>query len=125
MSSKLETDFAAQIERFKLPPPVPEFKIALCVGRQYRWDFAWPQYMLAVELHGLVVVRGYASGSVSASAIVRGGHGTVPGMIRDMDKQNTAVLLGWSQLVFAQNHVKSGAAIQVLQRVLAARGWNQ
>ena len=112
MSTELEKSFESQITRYRLPLPKREDRFAVILGRQYRWDFSWREYMVAVELHGLV-----------NSGI--GGHQTIPGMTRDMDKQNAGILLGWSCLVFAQSHVKSEDAIAMTQRALASRGWRQ
>jgi hypothetical protein len=116
--SRLEKEFASQIARYKLPEPVREFPFAReAFGRRYRLDFYWDAYKLGVELHGLIVLQG---------GIVRGGHGTVPGMTRDMDKKNAAILLGIDVLTFTQSHVTSHAAIQMTMRALTVKGlrWN-
>jgi hypothetical protein len=118
MISELEDTFAAQVRRYRLPEPVRQLKFALDVRRKWAWDFAWPQFMVAVELQGLVVE------AIGNRRYVRGGHGTVPGMINDMEKLNAGVLLGWSPLWFAQNHVRSNDAIAVTQRVLVVKGWD-
>jgi hypothetical protein len=120
-TSKLEEEFGRQCARFQLPAWEREYEFAKqAFGRRYRLDFFWPKYRLGVELHGLVVVP-----SAAGAQIVRGGHGTVPGMIRDMDKANAAILLGISVLVFCQRHVESGDAIAMTQRALTVKGWKR
>jgi hypothetical protein len=118
--SELEKEFARLCVRYKLPVPCREHAFALDMNRRWRFDFAWPEVKLAVELHGLVVVR-----AASGAQIVRGCHGTVPGMIRDMDKRNAAILLGWNVLTFCQNHFSGDAAIAMTQRALVAKGWRR
>ncbi len=117
--SVLETEYENLCWRYRLPKPVRELAFATeAFGRKWRFDFAWPEFMLAVELHGLIVI-----GVASGAQIVRGGHGTVPGITRDMDKRNAAILLGWSVLTFTQSHFTSDAAIAMTQRALTVKGW--
>lgn len=120
--SELESEFDRQCTRYGLHPFERELRFAkLDFKRQWRFDFAWPDFRLAVELHGLIVIRGSAG-----EGIVRGGHGTVSGIIRDMDKANAAILLGWSVLTFSQSHViNSTAAIDMTQRALTVKGWRR
>jgi hypothetical protein len=116
--SGLEAEYAFQLKAFRLPPPQREYVFAAELGRKWRLDFWWQEYKLGVELHGLIVMRG-----IRGEGIVRGGHGTVPGMIRDMDKNNAGIILGISVLTFTQSHVKSRAAIEMTMRALTIRGW--
>lgn len=117
--SQLEEDFAGQLAQYRLPPAVRQLQFAKEVGRKWAFDFAWPAFMVAVELNGIVAAR------IAGRQIDIGGHGTVVGQTRDMDKHNAAVLLGWSVLTFTQSHVnsKSKDAISVTQRALALKGW--
>lgn len=61
-------------------------------GRRYRFDFAWPADLVAVELHG-----GLWS---------RGAHSRPQGIQRDLNKQNFAVLNGWRVLYFSTDDVE-------------------
>jgi len=117
--SELEKEFAKQCLKYKLPPFEREFLFADAVGRKWRADFAWPAYRLLLELHGLIVMR-----NAEGHSIVRGGHGTPQGMRNDVEKNNAAIMLGFSVLVFHQGHVTSGDAIAMTQRVLVSRGWD-
>lgn len=119
--SDLEKAFAAQVLQFQLPEPEREFFFAQeAFGRKWRLDFFWPRYALGVELHGLIVVSG-----PSGEGIVRGGHGTVGGMRRDMEKRNAAVLLQIDVLTFEQTMVANGSAIAMTQRALTVKGWRR
>jgi|SRR6187399_174835 len=76
-------------ERFALawkvlggPPPEREYKFAL--PRQYRFDFAWPEAKMAVEIDG-----GIHEGAS------RGRHMRQDGYVRDAEKLNLACFLGF------------------------------
>lgn len=80
--------FRLFLESEGLPLPVPE--LHFCETRKWRFDFAWPDYMVALEVEGTNIgkERGMLSGRhVSA----RGYHG-------DIGKYNVAQLLGWHVL---------------------------
>jgi very-short-patch-repair endonuclease len=109
--------FARQLEPFKTLRVERQLRFAKAMGRQWRFDFAFPDFMLAAEIEGIVPRR------VGRELVVGGRHGSVAGIIEDMDKYNVAALLGWTVLRFPQKHVKPRHAIDMTLRVLAARGW--
>lgn len=76
-------------------------------GRAWRFDFAWPEYMLAVECEG---------GTYSGGRHTRG-----DGFERDADKYNAASLAGWAVLRFTGDRIESGAAIEVIEVALRQR----
>jgi len=82
VSSKLELIAYNRIERSRLPIPVREWKFH--DTRKWRFDFAWPDRKLAVELEGGIWING---------AHNRGLHFT-----SDCEKYNAAALLGWTVL---------------------------
>lgn len=100
--SQLEETLLFQIRALKLPEPEREFRFA--PPRRWRFDFAWPSKMLAIEAQGGVWVNGRHSGG--------------KGQINDMDKLNQAQLLGWKVLQFAESHIKSGDAIDLIEMAL-------
>lgn len=63
-----------------LPMPEPEFRFD--PQRRWRFDWAWLPHQVALEIEGGVFTRG------------RHTRGT--GFLRDMEKYNRAVQLGWS-----------------------------
>ena len=93
--SQLENDLFAQIRSVRLPEPVREHRFHPV--RKWRFDFAWPGYMLAVEIEGGVFVTGRHSRGL--------------GMLADMEKAATAMMMGWRVLRVGGKHVKSGAAL--------------
>jgi len=50
LQSDLEVRVLDEISRQKLPPPEPQFRMALPDNRQVIIDFAWPEVRLAVEV---------------------------------------------------------------------------
>lgn len=77
--------------------------------RRWRFDVAWPDYRVAVELDGLV--RGG-----------RGGHQTIEGITRQHEKANAAVLAGWLLLRFTHKQaVTDYARRTIMDTLFAAR----
>ncbi len=119
--SALEEQFAFAIKAVGLPVPVRELRFDWCCerprkehtnltlhlfhrGRDFRFDFAWPDHMLAVEIEG-----GTATG---------GRHVRPAGFERDAEKRNLAQLKGWCVLAFTRRMVTSGEALVLVERVL-------
>lgn len=75
--------------------------------RQWRFDFAWPQRKVALEVDGGVHTGGR--------------HTTGAGFTEDCEKVNAAVILGWRVLRVTGAHVKSGKAVGWLEELLRPR----
>lgn len=114
-----EDQFDFQVRGYKLPPFTRQHRFAVSVGRNWSLDFACLQYMVAVEIEGLVVMR------VNGELMVKGRHASISGFKEDCIKYATAAQLGWTVLRFEQSQVKDGTAIDFTQRVLYARGWTR
>lgn len=74
--------------------------------RRWRFDFAWPERKLAVEIEGLT------------GDLTKGGHSTHAALRRDMEKGNAAVALGWRVLRFEQTAVESGQALSMILTIV-------
>ncbi len=98
ISSELEDALAFQVRALKLPRPVREHRFATEIGRQWRWDLAWPEQMLAVEIQG--------------GGFVQGRHGRGAGLEADAEKISNGTLLGWRILLCTGSQVKSGLAVR-------------
>jgi len=103
VKSNLEETLAFQIKAAGLPVPVREYRFH--PSRRWRFDFAWPDYRIAVEVEG-----GVWSG---------GRHGRGSGIVQDIEKGNAAVILGWQVLRATTNTVKSGAALKDLESLFS------
>lgn len=121
MKSPLEETMLAQIQAHKLDDGMHrEYHFAsIAVGlgsgirqrlkdadmHDWRFDFAWPDKQLAVEVEG---------------GIWNGGrHVTGAGFEADCDKYNKATLMGWRILRFTNTSIKSGVAVQCIGIALA------
>lgn len=103
--SVLEETLALQIRALKLPPPVREY--IFHPVRKWRFDFAWPEFLLACEVEG-----GTATG---------GRHVTPAGFRADCDKYAAAMLLRWDVYRCTGAMVRSGAAVETIQQLLAIK----
>jgi very-short-patch-repair endonuclease len=102
MKSALEEEFLFHVKSLNLPAPQEQYQII--PDRKFRWDFAWPDRKIAVEIQG---------GTWSGGAHSRGW-----GIQRDCEKNNLAVCQGWRLLYFTSDMVHSGLALSVVEGIL-------
>lgn len=76
--------------------------------RRWRFDFAFPDLKLAVEVEG---------GTYS-----NGRHNRGNGYESDLEKYNEAILLGWNVLRFSTGMVNKGYAIDFVLKLLESKG---
>ena len=100
--SPLEETLAWQIKVAQLPPPQREYKF--CPQRKWRADFAWPTVSLLVEVEGGVHKIGR--------------HQRPTGFEKDCEKYNWAVMHNWKILRFTNSTIKTGVALQMIEKVL-------
>lgn len=93
-------------QAYDLPEPAEEFRFD--PERKYRLDAAWPDLMLALEIHG--GMRAYHPSHMSYSQ-----------RRRDMDKILSAQAKGWRVLEFEWKDIKTGSAVPLIQEVMALR----
>ncbi len=84
--------------------PLPEREFLFHKRRKWRFDFAWPDLLIAVEVEG---------GVFSGGRHVRG-----QGYESDCEKYNEAQLLGWMVLRFTPGMIKRGKADQVIEKAI-------
>ena len=100
--SDLEAELAFQIRAYGLPDPEREFRFH--ETRRWRFDFAFPNKMLAVEVEG---------GIWTGGRHVRG-----KGFGADAEKMNEAALLGWTVLRFTPTVIRTGEAVAMIERAM-------
>ena len=100
--TKLEDLFIDQMEKLGVPAWEREHQFAK--PRRWRFDFAWPDRKLAVEIDG---------GTWSGGRHVRGA-----GYRKDCVKLNTAALRGWTVLRYTSDVIRSGAAAREVAAAL-------
>ena len=100
--SDLEDALAFQLDALGLTGYVREYPAIK--WRKFRFDFAWLEQRLLVEVNG--------------GTYTNGAHSTGAGIARDYEKANLAVLQGWRVLSFDGKAVKSGEAVEVIRQAL-------
>lgn len=116
MVSQLEHALILHIRAHKLPEPQQEYRFAAHhVGlgkgnkarlddaglRDWRFDFAWPNHMLAVEAEG--------------GGWIGGRHNRGRGFAEDMKKYDAAMRLGWNVYRCDGCLIKSGRAVETIK----------
>ena len=89
-----------QILTTDLPVPVREHKFH--PTRRWRFDLAFLESKLAVEVEGGIWTYGRHNRAIS--------------FIKDMEKYNEACLLGWNLLRFTTDMVKKGESIKIISK---------
>jgi len=112
--SKLEETLVLHISALGLATPVREF--GFHATRKWRFDFAWPDLMIAVEAEGGAEMHGRRT---KQGKVLKSGHLTVSGFRKDCEKYNEAAALGWCVLRFSGAMIKDGTAIKTIERVVS------
>ena len=120
--SELEELLAFHIKGVKVPIPEREYRfsghhvglgpgirdrLVLAGLQDWRFDFAWPNYMLAVEVEG--------------GAWVEGGHNRGKGFSDDLVKYHHAASLGWFLYRCDGDMIKRGLAIKFIEQRLGTK----
>lgn len=126
-----------QLEAAGFPPHETEYPFAKAIGRQWRFDVAWPgpELRIALEIEGggfgryLVVTSGYErkrgqSIPLAPGTVIRAGgrHNTGEGLQTDAFKYNRAAILGWLVIRATSTMVRDGDAVRELADAFRARG---
>lgn len=102
--SKLEALLLHHIKVKKLEMPVPEYRFH--ETRKWRFDFAYPERQIAIEVEG--------------GTWANGRHTRGKGYEQDCEKYNTAALRGWTVLRFTSGMITSLKAINMIEEALNA-----
>jgi len=101
-SSTLETTLLYLLRANGLPEGETEYRFHPI--RRWKFDRAWKEYMLAVELNGAIYTKGR--------------HSTGKGLEGDYEKINEAQIMGWKVLQFSGGQLENGYAISAIKRAL-------
>lgn len=101
--SDLELELLSQIRLVGLPEPTREYRFHPV--RRWRFDFSWPDKLLAIEVEG--------------GTWVKGRHTTGLGFAKDCEKYNEAALLGWTVLRYPSKMIHSGEAVIQIEEALS------
>ncbi len=97
--------FLRALEVRGLPRPEREWKFE--AKRRWRFDYAWPERMVALEVEGGVWTGGR--------------HTRGAGFLKDMEKYNRAAVLGWRLLRVTPDKLVSFGTFEMLREILGLR----
>jgi len=112
--SKLEATLAYQLGLLALPF---EREYRFDPSRRWRFDFAFLEARIGVELQG-GIFTGVEYGEDGEPRLKAGRHSRAAGMLKDFEKWNAAVELGWRVLVFGPPQVTGGEAALTIERIV-------
>lgn len=96
--------FPALCVAMGLPLPVLEHRFH--TTRKWRFDVCWPEYKVALEVEGgLWLPKG-------------GRHNRPVGMVKDMEKYNTAAEMGWRVLKVEPKKLMTSATVEMIKRAI-------
>ena len=101
-TSPLEAEMALQIRAAGLPVPVREHRFH--PSRRWRFDFAYPDEKIAIEIEGGVWIGGR--------------HTRGSGFTSDCEKYNEAARLGWRVFRLTGEMIRNGYGLRLLESVL-------
>lgn len=90
--------------------PLPDQEVQFHPERKWRFDFAWIEQRVAVELQGGTFMPG------------KSGHTSGRGIQRDCEKGNAATLLGWRVLQFTTQDLRQ-RPVQCCDEVVSLLNW--
>src|SRR5260364_269901 len=96
--SVLEAQFALRVRVAQLPEPQREYRFDAM--RRWKFDFAWPNWKIAVECEGGIGTQGR--------------HTRALGVEADCSKYNAATVQRWRVLRLTAGMVQSGPAVELL-----------
>jgi very-short-patch-repair endonuclease len=88
----------------------PEREYRFTPDRKWRFDFAWPEVRIAVEIEG-----GINEGKH------RGYHMRTKGFLKDAEKYNRASTLGWRVYRFAPSQIQPAALEEIISEIRRSR----
>lgn len=102
----MKTDAGTMLKLAGLPPFVREHPFA-APSRRWRFDFAWPEHKVALEVEGGVWTRGR--------------HTRGAGYEADIVKYNAGILMGWLIIRATTGQVQKGLAVAWVTQALRLR----
>lgn len=84
--------------------PQPETEHRFHGTRRWRFDYAWPEFLVALEVEG--------------GAWTGGRHNRAAGFIKDIEKYNAAAQLGWLVLRCVPKNLATQATVLLVESVL-------
>lgn len=110
--SKLEATFSGALAMFgrDLPPHRTEYHAI--PGRELRWDFAWPEHGILLEIQGGIFSKGRSAHSGAS-------------LVKDFLKNNLAVEHGWRVLYLSPKDMRKRVLADTVDGVRRALAWGR
>lgn len=84
--------------------------------RKWRFDYAIPEYKIAIEVEGGVWKKTTYTDKDGKELTIQGGrHTTGKGYINDLEKYNTATAMGWAVFRVTPSQIKKYAVPQLIR----------
>lgn len=87
---------------------IPEFQFDDV--RKWRFDYAWPELLVAVEYEGNIYARANAKG-----------HRSIGKFVADLEKYNSAAIAGWCLIRVGVVEVNNGSAARWIRQAIELR----
>lgn len=94
--------FFSLLDSVSIPRPIPEYKFN--PSRQWKFDYAFPEQMIAIEVEGGIFTGGR--------------HSRGAGMKEDMEKYNAAAINGWRILRVIPTELSTIKTVKMLKQIL-------
>jgi very-short-patch-repair endonuclease len=108
-SKTVKKDYKSDFEvQMKLSGIQVETEFIFASPRKWRSDYRVKNTKVLIEFEGGLFAKG------------KQGHSSVSGILRDMEKYNSAALLGYTVIRIAPNHVTSGQALKWVEEAIGA-----
>ena len=102
---RAQVDFLTACRTIGLPAPIAEMRFH--PARRWRFDFAWPDHRVAIEIEGGVWTGGR--------------HTRGSGFVADCEKYNRAALAGWTVFRMTAEQVKDRAWLEAIAGMIRSR----
>ena len=107
--TKPKKDYKSEFEQqLSLVGIQVETEFVFASPRKWRSDYRIQGTSILIEFEGGLFAKG------------KQGHSSVSGILRDMEKYNSAALLGYTVIRIAPNHVVNGQALRWVEEALGA-----
>lgn len=95
-------------------------ELEFCPGRRWRFDYAIPDVKIALEVEGgAFKERSYIRKDGKVITTIGGRHNSAVGFLGDMEKYNTATVMGWRLLRVTPGELLSGKTIDMIRQTIA------
>lgn len=106
--------FIAACKAHGLPEPVPEFMFHQ--KRMWKFDWAWKNLGVALEIEGGIFGRGKACPICKRRPV--GAHSSIQRLLSDMTKYREAAISGWKVIRVTPSEVNDGIVWNLLERAI-------